>query len=116
MSDDGFKRDNASDKAADQGYAVKQLPGSDNMESAPELDARWRTKSPGAAGELAGDVQARELAENDVAREARRRIIAIMEEDEPPVHRPQGSPTGNIRRTNPGLSLDDLMDADELAG
>ena len=116
MSEEGFKRSNQSENAADQGYDVKQLPGSDNLDAAPELDARWRTKNPGGINEVAGDVQARELAENDVAREARRKIIAIMEEeDEPPARVPQQAPTGQLRRKNPGLSMEDLMDSDNRA-
>jgi hypothetical protein len=111
----GFKRSNTSENAGDQGYAVKQLPGSDSMETAPELDAGWRTKQPGGSGELAGDVQARELAENDVAREARRKIIEILNEDEPPARVQHQAPTGQLRKKNPGLSMEDLMDADELA-
>ena len=111
----GFKRSNTSENAGDQGYAVKQLPGGTNLDGAPELDAQWRTKNPGSSGEIAGDVQARELAANDIAREARRKIIAIMEEDEPPAHVRQPAPTGHLRPKNPGLSMEDLMDADELA-
>ncbi len=111
----GFKKSNMSENAADQGYGVKQLKGSDSLETAPELDSQWRTKNPGGSGAVAGDVQARELAENDIAREARRKIIAILEEDEPPGRAPQQAPTGQLRRKNPGLAMEDLMDADELA-
>ncbi len=118
MSEEGFKRSNTSENAADQGYDVKQLPGGTNLDTAPELDAQWRTKNPGGSGEMAGDVQARELVENDIALEARRKIIAILEDDTPPERVPndfQKAPTGQLRRKNPGLSMEDLMDADELA-
>ena len=90
-------------------YEAKQLDGGDSMDGAKELDASWRNKTISMNSELSGDVQARELAENDVAREARRKIMAILEEDEPPQHNPNA--TDRVRRKNAQLTMDDLMDA-----
>lgn len=94
--------------SASDTYTAKQLEGGQDVNNAPELDSSWRNKSPSMAiSDGAGDVQARELAENDVAREARRKIMAILEEDEAPqvVH---GQQTGHVRRKNPELTLEDL--------
>ena len=95
--------------ASDEGYQVRQLSGTDQYGD-QELDSSWRAKMPGGGGGMAGDVQARELAENDVAREARRKIMEILEEDDPPAHAPQQPARGTVRRRNPGLSMEDLME------
>jgi len=47
-------------------YTAKQLAG--GQDELLDLDQSWRNKSPSmAGGDIAGDVQARELAENDSA-------------------------------------------------
>ncbi len=107
--------ENKGRNAQETGYEVRQLDGSTDYDTR-ELDSSWRSKDPALRGDIAGDVQARELAENDVAREARRKIMAILEEDEPPRRAPP-SATGRVRR-KAGLDMNDLMeglDADELA-
>lgn len=91
-------------KSASEVYTAKQLDGDD-----VPLDNSWRNKAPSMANsDLVGDVQARELAENDVAREARRKIMAILEEDEAPQLAPQGHQSGHVRRKNTELTMDDL--------
>lgn len=93
-------------KSASEVYEVKQLEGGEDI----PLDSSWRSKGPSvsANSDLAGDVQARELAENEVAREARRKIMEILEEDESPQQRQQAA-TGHVRRKNAQLTMDDLM-------
>jgi hypothetical protein len=91
--------------ASEMGYEVRQLTGGDQFDSNSTMGGVPHNPNSRADG----DVQARELAENDVAREARRKIIAIMEEDEPPRHAPN-SATGRVRPKNPGMNLNDLME------
>jgi hypothetical protein len=92
------------DKSATEAYAVTEQAGGDTP-----LDQAWRNKAPsGNLSDIAGDVQARELAENDSAREARRKIIAILEEDDAPQLAPQGQNTGRVRRKNTELTMEDL--------
>jgi len=95
-------------KSASEVFEARQLEGGESMDTAMALDASWRNKTPSVSSDMAGDVQARELAENDVAREARRKIMEILEEDEAPQHVP--SATGRVRRKNSQLTMDDLVD------
>ena len=91
------------DKSATEAYAVTEQAGGDTP-----LDQAWRNNVPSMrGGDIAGDVQARELAENESAREARRKIIAILEEDDAPEIAPQQH-QGRIRRKNPELTMEDL--------
>ncbi len=84
-------------------YTAKTQAGDDTP-----LDQSWRNNVPSMrGGDIAGDVQARELAENESAREARRKIIAILEEDDAPEISPQQH-QGRIRRKNPELTMEDL--------
>ncbi len=92
------------DKSATESYAITAQAGED----AP-LDQTWRNNSH-SGGDIAGDVQARELAENDIVRTARQKIIAILEEDEAPQVAPQGQPSGRLHRKNPGLTMEDLTE------
>jgi hypothetical protein len=92
------------DKSASEAYTLTEQAGGDTP-----LDQSWRNHAPSSGGgDIAGDVQARELAENDVVRTARQKIIDILEEDEPPRHAPKGQQTGRVRRKNPELTIEDL--------
>ncbi len=107
--------DNKGRSAQDTGYEVRQLDGSSDYGN-QELDSSWRHKDPGIRGDIAGDVQARELAENDIVRDARRKIMEILgDEDEAP-SRPQQAQTGRVRRANPGLSMDELSEGLDMGG
>jgi hypothetical protein len=105
------------DKNASDAYTARQLSGGDQYDPNATMGGGVPTQVHSNA---AGDVQARELAENDIAREARRKIMAILEEDESPQYgsRPQrGKPsqhnTGTVRRKSPGaLSLDELAEGE----
>ena len=100
--------ENNNRSAQDTGYEVRQLTGSADY-SDVSLDSSWRNKSGAGQGNVAGDVQARELAENDVVRDARRKIMEILGDDsEPQPQRRQQ--TGTVHRKNPGLSLNDLSE------
>ena len=90
--------------SASDNYDVKQLPGGSNPDAAPALRGNHGVQSTAD-----GMVQAREFAEDEKIKEIHRKISAIMEEDEPPRHAPQGHNTGHVRRKNPGgLTLNDL--------
>lgn len=105
--------DNKGRSAQDQGYAVKQLDGPDQYDPNATLGG-----VPGmmSAGADAG-VQAREMQENETVLEARRKIMEILAEDEPPAHAPQRqAPTGHVRRKNPGLSLEELSEGLDTQG
>lgn len=93
------------------GFQAKQLEVQDD---AP-IDDSWRQKQPrfSEGSDLGMDVQAREMAENRVAREARQKIDAILAEDETPQRRrmPQQPQQYRMKRTQGGgLGLEDLME------
>ncbi len=96
------KYENNGNSASDN-YDVQQLPGGSNPDAAPVLGGNH-----GVQATADGMVQAREFAEDEKIKEIHRKISAIMEEDEPPRHAPQGQNTGHVRRKNPNLTIDDL--------
>ena len=105
--------DNRGRSAQDTGYGVKQLEGSEGYDPNATLGGVPQAMS-GAAD---AGVQAREMAENEVVRDARRKIMEILAEDEPPARAPQQQPTtGRVRRKNPGLSLEELSEGLEPTG
>lgn len=109
--------DNKGRSTQDVGYKARQLEGDD-----VPLDASWKTKMPDLGNsDLAAEAQAREMEEDNKAREAYRKIKAIMEEEgSDPFDLPQQRqqrPTTTLRRKNPGLSMQDLeegLSVDEL--
>ena len=105
--------ENRGRSAQDQGYGVKQLEGSEGYDPNATMGGVPAAMSGGAdAG-----VQAREMAENEVVRDARRKIMEILAEDEPPARATQQQPaTGRVRRKNPGLSLEELSEGLEPTG
>jgi len=101
--------DNKGRSVSDAGYEVRQLDGGDQYDANLTMGGRPTSVSSNADS----SVEAREMAANEEAREARRKIIAILEEDDgPPLRsRSQQAPQGHVRRKNPvGLSLDDLSE------
>ena len=102
--------ENKGNSASDY-YGVKQLDGTDTYGD-NSLDDSWRHKTGAIRGDVAGDVQARELAENDVVRDARRKIMEILDGDDDvaPQRRSQQAPTGRVRPKNRGLSFEELSE------
>lgn len=98
--------------AKDSGYQVRQLQGED-----VPLDASWRRRGKAqprteSAADVIGDIDAREYREKERLLEARRKIAAILEEDEAPraQRRPQQPQMVMRQKPSGGLSLDDLRD------
>lgn len=109
MSDSGFKIDNPDKSTEAQGYTVRQHQAAQDQ----DLNA-MPTGTPKLYGDLGGEVQEREFRENEKLKDARRRIMEILEEDdgEQPMQqqqRRQPQMTGRVRRKN-ALGLDDLME------